>query len=212
MMPTDCSHQVPREAGPTCVAPEPLQADADLPQRLLGRVEGDGLCARLLNVDLQVVLQVLPNSWHRKEWLGKMADTGVNPWLWKLLSSPFCLLACPGPSLDFVSLRHVFCSLRQLLLFLQCWLKPPALSLYSSHSGAFDQPSKAVPSKGRAHSYNRYYTWEVSLCVLARLTLVSSIVSPSLLREKQSQQSLQTLLKLMQDQGHTGQSRHRLFP
>jgi hypothetical protein len=75
-MPTDRSHQVPQEAAPTCVAPEPLQADADLPQRLLGRVEGDGLCARLLNVDLQVVLQVLPNSWHRKEGLGKWLTQG----------------------------------------------------------------------------------------------------------------------------------------
>lgn len=34
-------------------------------------MEGDGLGACLLDVDLQVVLQVLTNSWHKKEWLGK---------------------------------------------------------------------------------------------------------------------------------------------
>lgn len=60
--------QLPSSPGgrPTCEPPEPLQADADLPQRLLGRVEGDGLCASMLNVDLQVVLQVLTNSWARE--------------------------------------------------------------------------------------------------------------------------------------------------
>lgn len=60
------------------------------------------MCACLLNVDLQVVLQVLPNSWHRMEWLRKkMANTGASPSLQSIyLLSRFLSVLAPADELS----------------------------------------------------------------------------------------------------------------
>lgn len=58
-------------------------------------------------------------------------------------------------------------------------LKPPALlTLYSSHSDAFDQPISEAPFKGRAHNSSRYHLVRVTGCLLARLPVVSPMLCP----------------------------------
>jgi len=50
---------------------EPLQAYLNHEERFLGLVQGDGLSALLLDVQLQMILQVTANAWETTETRGE---------------------------------------------------------------------------------------------------------------------------------------------
>lgn len=62
-----CSHRHVSVPLVTSEQGKPLQAYLDHVERFLGLVQGDGLSALLLDVQLQMVLQVTANTWNNSE-------------------------------------------------------------------------------------------------------------------------------------------------
>lgn len=187
---------------PTCEPPEPLQSDADPPQRLLGRVEGDGVCACLLNVDLQVVLQVLPNSWHRMEWLRKkMVNTGASPSLQSIyLLSRFLSVLAPADELSTsVTTSTVFDESGPLS---NAKATCPAAPSTAATQAPLTSPSLQHPPRTGP-----------AILAVGRRPVVSPMLSPPVCqRRKQSQHAVRTRLELIQTQAHREQPGHRPLP